>query len=487
MRLIDLDEDANRIAVTFPYDRHCVAAIRSVRGATFDREGRRWLVPVDSMQDLVIALEPLRFKLSPALREIWTESDAPINRESEVMKLSELNSRIYQAVGSFFPSNVWVDCEIDGFDRVAPTGHAFFELVERRDGRIATKLGAILFEQTRIQIENALRGIGVEFKDGMLLRLEVRPSFHAPNGSLRAEVCDVDLSTLQDSEERRREKILKELSLQGDLSANRRIRVSPAPLRIGVITSVGSDAAHDFIDELAKSGWGFQVSVFGAAMQGMNLERSVLQGLDYFGQRSNEFDVVAIVRGGGARSDLAWFDSYNLGLAVMRHPLRVLTGIGHHRDECVLDRVASPAKTPTAAAQILVTKLNSYRESWMSLSRSLERAVQERVALQFKRLDRSSNRLPLHVSGLLTRHQVQLERLESRLRRGSEKTLESSSRHLDILAAKTAAADPREAIKRGFVLVERDGKIIKRAAELDVGSRVELFFSDGSRHARVEE
>jgi len=488
MRLIDLDAASNRVAVTFPYDRDCVEAVRGIRGATFDRDGRRWLVPVDALTELVFALEDLRFKLSPALREIWTESDAhATSRDPEVLKLSELNLKIQDAIGHGFPGKVWVECEIDGFARVPPTGHAFFELVEKRGTRIITKLGAILYEKSRIQIEKALRGVGVEFKDGLTLRLEVRPAFYVPNGSLRAEITDVDLTTLQDSEEQRREKILRELALQGDLLSNRRVRVSPAPLRIGLITSLGSDAAHDFLDELAKSGWGFQVAVYNAAMQGANLERTVLAGLEYFQTRASEFDVVAIVRGGGSRSDLAWFDSYNLGLAVMRYPLRVLTGIGHHRDECVLDRVASPAKTPTAAAQTLVRQLNTYRESWASLSRNLERAVQGRVVLQLKRIDRLADRLPLHTTSLISGQKNGLERLEVRLRGSSEKILDSSIRHLDILAAKTAAADPKQAIKRGFVLVERDGKIVKRAADLAVGSRVELVFSDGSRHARVED
>jgi len=153
---------------------------------------------------------------------------------------------------------------------------------------------------------------------------------------------------------RRREEIVRRLTEQGLLGLNTSLPLAALPLRVGLVTSLGSDAYNDVLRTLEESGFAFRVLAHGARVQGHATEPSVLNALDTLRRHADALDVVLICRGGGSRTDLAWFDSETLGRAVAEFPLPVIVGIGHEQDRSVLDEVGRRCKTPTAAAALLV-------------------------------------------------------------------------------------------------------------------------------------
>lgn len=493
MRLIDVDVADRCFWVSFPYDKRCAEAVRLVSGAQFDQASRRWKVPIESVDALLSALDPLHFKFTPAMR---TWQDAPmrpvevpvqsIDVQPDVFTISTLNQRVLRAVRSAFPSPVWVDCEVEGINRARPGGHAFFELVEKNGEKTISRVSAVIHVQDRPKIVKALESVGVNLEDGLVLRLQVRPDVYVPGGALQVAVLDVDLKSLQESVERNREKILKQLLKEGQLDANSRRALPLCPLRVGVITSINSDAMHDFVDELRRSHYAFDVTVYGAVMQGMQMEASILRGLSYFAERSQSFDVLVIIRGGGARTDLAWFDSFRLGLAVMRHPLRILTGIGHHRDQSVLDHVSWACKTPTAVANALVAHTDRFVGRLEQVSHRLQNILGQKVTSQMRKMDQLEFRMRHAAEKSLNRSSLVLEQRFERLERGVVRRLECIDNDIEKLSARVISSDPRHALKRGFVMVRAKQGVIRSAQGVRAGDVVTLEFYDGEIRAKVE-
>jgi exodeoxyribonuclease VII large subunit len=276
---------------------------------------------------------------------------------------------------------------------------------------------------------------------------------------------------------RRREEIVRRLEAEGLADRNRGLHFPELPLRVGLVTSLGSDAHNDVLRTFQESGFAFRVAVHGARVQGRLTEPSVLNALDWFRARTGEFDVVLVCRGGGSRTDLAWFDSEPLGRAVADFPLPVVVGIGHEQDHSVLDAVGWRCKTPTAAAAYLVERVRD------SMSR-LEQSGRDVLELAARRLRdeaaagaQRAQRLALAARALLGRHAAELTHRRMRVARGTRHVLQSAGREL----ARRAREIPRGALVR----VGQHAALLGRAARQVVqGARRDLAEA-GRRVRRV--
>jgi exodeoxyribonuclease VII large subunit len=211
------------------------------------------------------------------------------------------------------------------------------------------------------------------------------------------------------------------------------------PLRVGLITSQGSDAAHDFLDELRRSGYGFEVSLYDARMQGKALEKTVVAGFEHFA-RAGGVDVVALVRGGGARSDLAHFNTLPIALAVCRHPVPVVCGVGHHLDQCVVDDLARSLKTPTAAAQFLVSLVREAVAELDNAVTSLRAGVRRCADLRRAELQQEGRALEQHSRKGLSEAHRSLIHLAAQLGHGAAAQLKGSARALHELEGRLPAS-----------------------------------------------
>lgn len=430
-RLIDIEIEQKRVCVKFPYNRDLLPVVRTLPGRWFDRNSKDWYVPLEHVAVVIAKLSAHHFKLSADLRDYCEENGTPMdggapgaeeggaNPSAGALKvpegtysISQLNEEARQALREKFSEDIWLVGEIQNYDKNRATGHAYFELVERLapDEDPIARLRVVMFQGDRRKVENALGNApeAIRLRDGLAVRLSGRIDLYAPSGSYQFIISGVDPTYTTGEIHQNRERVLALLEKMGIRERNQQRPWAACPLRVGLITSAGSDAYNDFVHELERTGFGFQVHVHNAKVQGTQTEPSVLRALDYFAKNAADYDILAIVRGGGSRSDLAYFDTDAIGKAVCEHPLKIIVGVGHQRDQCVLDFVAESQKTPTAAAQACAARVQAYLEKveklfdaiatratekhtdemqrLRSASMHLERAVESRVKIETRRL-----------------------------------------------------------------------------------------------------
>jgi exodeoxyribonuclease VII large subunit len=377
-------------------------------------------------------------------------------------------SRLCEEVKSFLAeafASVWVAGEVQRL-RESKRGHLYFELIEKDDAdHVSGKLEAVLWRGDRWRVERALggsEGLAEALAEGTEVRLRAGVDFYGPAGRLQLAVREVDPVYALGLLERRRRETLAALAEAGLLEANRARPLSEAPLAVALVTSHGSAAYHDFVATLGESGWGFRVLLLHAAVQGRGAERELVSALEEAGRSAA--DCVVLVRGGGARSDLAAFDRPEVAEAVARCPLPVLTGLGHEIDESIADRVAhTRLKTPTQAAAFLVERVDRAERARAELAAALDRAARERLRSARERVGRAEQgldlgRLRLRAAG------ERLGALARGLARLAAARLAAADERRRALAGRLAAAAPRP-LRRAAGEAERlAGEVARRAA-----------------------
>ncbi len=394
--------------VCFPFDRSLVDRIKTLPHRRWNSTERFWWIHEEDVVALVDLLRDEGFQFDTATIDLYTRSggtaeltqsgsdpaprlpglfDDPDDegpsddrgvdpRGEHDYTVGRLNEQVRSVITSAFPAPIWLVGEISGFNKSTHRRHVTFELVERLDdGAPASKIPATLFESSRRTIEKALLRAGGPFKleDEILVRMCVCVELYVPWGQYRVVVEELDVNYTLGEAARRRDEIVRRLTEDGLAERNRSLPLPELPLRIALLTSLGSDAYKDVLRTLEESGFAFRVIAHGARVQGKYTEPTVLNGLDWFRRRTEQFDVLIICRGGGSRTDLLGFDSEVLGRSVAEFPLPVIVGIGHEQDRSVLDAVARSCKTPTAAARLLV---DAARESLSRVEERTRRIVQ---------------------------------------------------------------------------------------------------------------
>ncbi len=284
-------------------------------------------------------------------------ADAP-----PTFSVSELSTAIKLALETSFPTEVWVRGEITDLKR-AKSGHVYFTLIEPNElGRgAAAQLPVTLLADRKYVVNQILKraGGGVRMTDGVEVRLRAKLDFYAPNGRISLLMTVIDPEYTLGRLVADRDRLLRLLASEGLLRRQAELWLTPAPLRIGLVTSKGSAAEQDVLHELQRSGFGFEVRTFHAQVQGNQSPETVVRALQ--AAERQRCDVIALVRGGGARTDLAAFDAELIARAVAELTVPVWTGIGHEVDRSVADEVAHRSfKTPTACAAGLVARIEQF-------------------------------------------------------------------------------------------------------------------------------
>ena len=321
----------------------------------------------------------------------------------------------------------------------------------------------------------------------MKVLLQVTVTFHEVYG-YSLVVQDIDPTYTMGDMARRRKEILEQLEKDGVIGLNRELEIPALPQRIAVISSATAAGWGDFRDQLSKNIYGFQfyVKLFPAAMQGDDVERSVISALNAVAMRRDDFDVVIIIRGGGAVSELSCFDSYNLAFNIANFPLPVITGIGHERDDTVADVVAhTKVKTPTAAAEFIINKVFDTASELENLTRRMSDSIAERMNDEKVRIERMSQKLPSLFAVLKTRQEQILETMWIKTANGVRNMLTAQAHKLEIVEKSLAAADPQVILKRGYSLTRLNGRVVKGASDLKKGDRLTTVFADGSVESEI--
>lgn len=407
----------------------------------------------------------------------------------ETLSLLELNGRVKSTLQFEMPDAYWVQAEISS---ISPSGqgHCYLELVQKdATGRnFLAKAKANIWRGTWLKLKPYFEAqTGETLKVGMKVLLQVTVTFHEVYG-YSLVVQDIDPAYTMGDMARRRKEILEQLARDGVIGLNKELEIPALPHRIAVISSATAAGWGDFRNQLDGNIYGFRfyVKLFPALMQGDDVERSVVLALNAVAARRDDFDLVVIIRGGGAVSELSCFDSYNLAFNIANFPLPVITGIGHERDDTVADVVAhTKVKTPTAAAEFIINRVFDTASELENLTRRMSDAIIGRMNTENVRIERLSQKLPSLFVVLRARQEQLLETVWIRSVNGVRNLLISQTHKLEILDKTLAAADPAVILKRGYSLTRAGGRVVKCASDLKKGDRLTTVFADGSVESEI--
>ena len=407
----------------------------------------------------------------------------------ESITLLELNGRVKSTLQFEMPDAYWVQAEISS---ISPSGqgHCYLELVQKdASGRtFLAKAKANIWRGTWLKLKPYFEAeTGETLKVGMKVLLQVTVTFHEVYG-YSLVVQDIDPTYTMGDMARRRKEILEQLAKDGVLGLNRELEIPVLPNRIAVISSATAAGWGDFRNQLSGNIYGFcfYVKLFPALMQGDDVERSVIQALDAVAAHRDDFDIVVIIRGGGAVSELSCFDSYNLAYNIANFPLPVITGIGHERDDTVADVVAhTKVKTPTAAAEFIVNRIFDTASVLEEQTRRMSDAVSGRMNAENMRIERLSQKLPSLFAVLRTRQEQVLEKLDIKMQNGVRNMFTVQNHKLEIMEKSLAAVDPVIILKRGYSLTRVGGRVVRSASGLKKGDLLTTSFADGTVESEI--
>lgn len=395
----------------------------------------------------------------------------------DALSLYDLNALVRRSLEQCLSDEYWVQAELSEV-RVHPaTGHCYVEFVQkdsRSNNLVAKARGVIWNNVFRLLRPYFEESTGQVFTAGIKVLVQVSVGFHELYG-FSLTVHDIDPTyTLGDMARRRRE-ILKQLEEEGVLTLNKELPMPELPRRVAVISSATAAGYGDFCHQLTNNprGYYFHTELFVAAMQGDRVEESMLAALDSINSRADAFDVVVIIRGGGATSDLSCFDTYLLAAACAQFPLPIITGIGHERDDTVLDSVAhARVKTPTAAAEYLIARMDEAADRLNDLAVRLYEGVTARLKWERNRLQQCRNRIPTASVRRVSSAKLELLTARKDLHRSVEAVFARHRHKLELLKQRLADASPDKLLARGYSITLKDGKAVKDAALLSPGDRL---------------
>ena len=407
----------------------------------------------------------------------------------EAITLLELNGRVRSTLQFEMPDAYWVQAEISS---ISPSGqgHCYLELVQKdTTGRnFLAKAKANIWRGTWLKLKPYFEEqTGETLKVGMKVLMQVTVTFHEVYG-YSLVVQDIDPTYTMGDMARRRKEILEQLAKDGVIGLNQELEIPALPNRIAVISSATAAGWGDFRNQLESNVYGFRfyVRLFPAMMQGDDVERSVIAAMDEVARRRDDFDILVIIRGGGAVSELSCFDSYNLAYNIANFPLPVITGIGHERDDTVADVVAhTKVKTPTAAAEFIINRAFDSASDLENLTRRMIDSISDRMNAEKIRIERLSQKLPSLFAVLKTHQEQYLETVWIKTLNGVRNMLTAQTHKLEIMDKSISAADPVIILKRGFSLTRVNGRVVKRASELKKGDRLTTAFADGSVESEI--
>lgn len=381
--------------------------------------------------------------------------------QSHHFSLYALNALVHEAVSNALPDEYWVEAELA--ECRERNGHCYMELVEKdeRSNSPIAKASAKCWRQTWTLLHATfLRATGQPLRAGMKVLLRVYPQFHEAYG-FSWIVSDIDPTYTIGDLARRRQEIIKTLKAQGVFDLQRELRLSPFAQRIAVISAESAAGYGDFCRQLLDNEYNlqFHTELFPAIMQGERVEQSVIQALNLINNRIDDFDAVVIIRGGGATSDMSGFDTLPLAENVANFPLPIITGIGHDRDECVLDMVShTRVKTPTAAATLLITHLCN----------------------TLQQVTDAENVIAHYAQNRLQRHRLQLEHITTLLPHLAQRLMTEAYHSLERIQLKLEGYDPQLLLQRGYSITLHNGQIVKSTQDVKSGDEIETRLKQGT-------
>ena len=381
----------------------------------------------------------------------------------------------------------WVEAELS--ECRESRGHCYMELIQK-DEQTATpiaKASAKCWANKWLTIRPYFeRTTGQQLHAGMKVLLQVYPQFHEAYG-FSWIVTDIDPTYTLGDMARKRQEIIQKHKAEGVFDLQKELQLPVFCQRIAVISSQTAAGYGDFCNQLADNPYGFkfETQLFPAIMQGEGVEQSIISALEQI--YDMPFDCVVIIRGGGATSDMSGFDTLALAENVANFPIPIITGIGHERDESILDMIShTRVKTPTAAAALLIDHLKGVLETIEGAQSMITHYVQQKLSIANSQLSIISEAIPRLFSIVKTRQEAKIDALYTRLPMLIERRLTSERHRLQLMDEKLKALDPTLLLARGYSITMHNGRAVKDASQLPPGAEIETRLAKGTIHSVIK-
>ena len=449
-----------------------------------------------------------------------------MSEEVKTYTLSELQHEIKESISEQFPFAVWIVAEINTLTR-HKSGHCYMELVQK------SKTSNSIIAQARATVwANKFSFISAYFESetdsvlaaGMNVMLQVTITYHEVYG-LSLNVIGINPTYTIGDMERAKKEIIARLINEGVFDMNKTQSFPAVVQNIAVISSSTAAGYGDFVNHLETNTYGYHINItlFEAAMQGEQTETSILDALNRIGEEYENYDAVAIIRGGGSKNDLSWFDNYNIAYMVTQFPLPVISGIGHERDESIVDMVAhTRMKTPTAVANFIIdynaqfeeqvdstsseifdiakdflmssemylnnmtmsimkirTLLSKHTERCDRIMSEIRTGLNVRMKEEEMKLNMIGNKLETSPKRLISEHESHLNGIKDLISRTTKHRIEKANEKLGFLEHRLTLNDPRTILKRGYSITRINGKVVTNDLETNDGDIMETLLYDG--------
>ena len=385
------------------------------------------------------------------------------------IRLSDLQNQIKSVLESHLHTHFWITAEINDIT-AKPAGHCYLELVDydQAEQQLLAKaqawIPASVFRMLRPYFETTA---GVALASGLSILVRVSVQYHSLYG-MSLQISDIDPVYTVGNIALERQRALERLRQEGVLEMNAQLELPIPVQRLAVISSAQAAGFRDFTEQLNSHPalYAFYIELFSSPMQGAEAPLGIIAALESIMQRVDQFDAVAIMRGGGAVSDMHCFDDYNLAYHVAQFPLPVFTGIGHDQDEHLIDLVAHTSlKTPTALAEFLLDQMEMLDEEIVAQGRRMQQLV----------------------TGRLSAHKEALAPMVQRLKMLVMMEIRKKAHAIDLLEMAIKNLNPLAPLQRGYALVLHHGKTVRDAGEVAVGDRLHIHLGHGGVEAMVME
>ncbi len=415
--------------------------------------------------------------------------DTSFSASTKALTLFELNNMVQKAIATTMDKDYWVEAELSEIREVR--GHCFMELIQKDllsptpIARASAKCWKATWNRIRPRFESIT---GQILHQGMKVMLLVHPDFHEAYG-FSWIVSDIDSTYTLGDMARKRMEIINQLKEEGVFDLQKELTLPLFPQHIAVISSENAAGYGDFCNQLFNNDYGFSFMpvLFPSIMQGDMVEQSIVAALNAINAEADNFDVVVIIRGGGATADMSGFDTLLLAENVANFPLPVITGIGHERDESVLDMVShTRVKTPTAAAAFLIDCLAQVWAHINDCQNTITQLVRQYISSEPSRLERLSSRLTSLIRDRITHEQFRLSTLNASLKPATERIITIRKNRIEQLSIRAKSLDPKLLLKRGYSITTINGKAIRKASILKHGDEIVTLFENGSVHSLVK-
>ena len=401
--------------------------------------------------------------------------------------LLELNQYIRRVLSLNFEEPLWIECEIG--QASLSRGHWYLDLIQKEEDTIVAQCQAAMWANVYFYLKRKSPVPPEEIlKQGVAVKLKVNVDYHERYG-LKLIIEDIDSSFTIGKLEIQRQAILKEIQQRGLIRKNAGTFLPLVIQRLAVISSDKAAGYKDFIKHLEENPFGYavQIDLFEAAMQGQQVEAEVLAALTKIEKTPGAYDAVAIIRGGGGRTDLAAFDNLALALKIADYGLPVFIGIGHEIDQSVLDLVAyGSLKTPTAVADFVIERNSGFENRLDELHTALLQEVSDRIYTESKRLSNISLSVHQAVRFRIKQEDKRLAHAGAMIKAVTKNAVQRNQQKLEHIFSLLHAMDPDQVLARGYTITSFQGKTLSKASDVKSGTEIQTTFIDGAIKSKVE-